>query len=102
MPAVRENPAANHGNFLALLQFRVQAGDQVLKEHLRTAAGNALYTSKTIQNEMIVVCGDIIRNKLLEKIRKAGFFSVIANEAMTSNCPSAFGLWNVTLHVRSS
>ena len=81
MPAVRENPAENHGNFLALLQFRVQAGDQVLKEHLRTAAGNALYTSKTIQNEMIVVCGDIIRNKLLEKIRKAGFFSVIADEA---------------------
>ena len=80
MPAVREDPVANHGNFLALLQFRIQAGDQVLKEHLRTAAGNALYTSKTIQNQMIIICGDIIRNKLLEKIQKAGFFSVIADE----------------------
>ena len=40
--------------------FRVQAGDEVLKQHLRTAAGNALYTSKTVQNEMITVCGDLI------------------------------------------
>ena len=35
-----------HGNFLALLQFRVQAGDLILKHHLDNA-GNALYTSKT-------------------------------------------------------
>ena len=29
--------SANHGNFQALLQFRIDAGDQVLKEHLKTA-----------------------------------------------------------------
>ena len=80
-PAVREDPDANHGNFLALLHFRVQAGDEVLKQHLRTAAGNALYTSKTVQNEMITVCGDLIRKKILDKIQRAGFFSVIADEA---------------------
>ena len=80
-PAVRENPTINHGNFLALLQFRIQAGDDVLKKHLETAAGNALYTSKTIQNEMIEICGDIIRNKILEKVRQARIFSVIADEA---------------------
>ena len=34
-----------------------------------------------IQNQMIIICGYIIRNKLLEKIQKAGFFSVIADEA---------------------
>ena len=28
---------ANHGNFLALLQFRIQAGDKVLSEHFQTA-----------------------------------------------------------------
>ena len=67
-PAVREDPDANHGNFLALLHFSVQAGDEVLKQHLRTAAGNALYTSKTVQNEMITVCGDLIRKKILDKI----------------------------------
>ena len=40
-----------------------------------------MYTSKEIQNEMIGVCGDIIRNKILQRIRKAQFFSVIADEA---------------------
>ena len=43
----------NHGNFRALLNFRVDAGDNVLAEHLATAPRNATYTSKTIQNQMI-------------------------------------------------
>ena len=80
-PSTKENSHANQGNFLALLQFRAQAGDQILKEHLKTAAGNALYTSKTVQNQMITICGDIVRNKLLEMVRRAGFFAVIADEA---------------------
>ena len=62
-PSTKGDPHTNHGNFIALLQFRVQAGDRVLKEHLEAAAGNALYTSKRVQNEMIAVCGDIIRSK---------------------------------------
>ena len=77
----KTDSCASCENFLALLHFRVQAGDQVLKEHLKTAAGNALYTSKTVQNQMITICGDIIRTKLLEMIQKVGFFSVIADEA---------------------
>ena len=36
-PDVEESPCTNHGNFLALLQFRMQAGDHVLEEHLKTA-----------------------------------------------------------------
>ena len=74
----KENLHANHGNFLGLLQFRVQAGYHILKQHLEHAAGNALYTSKTVQN---TICGDIIRSKLIKMIQKAGFFSVIADEA---------------------
>ena len=80
-PSMKDDSCTNHGNFLALLHFRVQAGDQVLDEHLKTAAGNALYTSKTVQNEMITICGDIIREKLLKMVKKAGFFTVIADEA---------------------
>ena len=52
----------------------------MLKQHLRTAAGNALYTSKTVQNEMITVCGDLIRNEILEKIQSR-FLVLIADEA---------------------
>ena len=35
----------NHGNFNALFQFRIDAGDEAVKEHLKTAGRNALYTS---------------------------------------------------------
>ena len=69
------------GNFHALLQFRIDAGDCVLKEHLHTASKNAIYTSKTIQNDMVSVCGKLIRNKILCKVKQARFFSIIADEA---------------------
>ena len=51
------NPDLNHGNFLELLHFRARAGDTALKQHLSTAARNATYTSKTIQNDIICLCG---------------------------------------------
>ena len=79
-PAVEESPCTNHGNFLALLQFRIQAGDHVLEEHLKTAAKNALYTSKTTQNELISIYGDLMRNEILRRIQEVCFFSVIADE----------------------
>ena len=40
----------NHGNFRALLDFRVDAGDTLLGQHLTSAARNATYTSSIIQN----------------------------------------------------
>lgn len=80
---LENNDASNTlgGNFQALLQFRIDSGDQILKEHLRTAQNNAIYTSKTIQNDIIYICGDLLRNKILKKVREAHFFSVIADEA---------------------
>jgi len=78
---VTNETTVNHGNFQALLQFRIDAGDQVLKDHLKTAGGNAIYTSKEAQNEMIAICGDIIRSKILQRVR---FFSIIADEATDS------------------
>ena len=75
------DPLANHRNFLALLQFRIQAGDTVLSEHLQTAASNAVYTSKTIQNEITAICGNLIRQEILDSIKEAPFFLIIAAEA---------------------
>ena len=67
-PAIQENLCANHGNFLALLKFRIQAGDTMLQDHLLNSAGNALYTSKTIQNELITIWGDLLLNAILKKV----------------------------------
>ena len=83
-PSIQENPLSNHGNFLALLRFRTEAGDVALKEHLRTSKGNCRYTSYAFQNQLIIICGDLIRAEILKSIRTARFFSVIADEATDS------------------
>ena len=80
-PSVEENTNSNHGNFLGLLKFRAQAGDKALSNNLKSAAGNATYTSKTIQNNLITICGDLICNKILEIIHQACYFAVLADEA---------------------
>ena len=51
----------NHGNFWALLKFRISAGDTTLSDHLNSAARNATYTSPDIQNQLINILGDQIR-----------------------------------------
>ena len=45
--------SAAEGNLRSLLVFRVDAEDDVLKQHLATAGNNAIYISKTPQNELI-------------------------------------------------
>ncbi len=76
-----ELPNSNPGNFIALLKFKARSGDTVLADHLETGHRNALYTSKTTQNEIINICGDIIRGTILTDIRTAIFFSIMADEA---------------------
>ena len=71
---------ANHGNFWALLQFQVDSGDTVLQEHLATASRNATYTSAGIQNQLIDVVADQIRQTILSRVKKATWFTVIADE----------------------
>ena len=52
--------ASLSGNFQALLEFRIDSGNQTLQHHLETAPRNVTYISKTIQNEMITIVGAII------------------------------------------
>ena len=53
-----------------------------LKHHLAKAGKNATYTSKTIQNELIEVTGEWIRQQILNKVRNT-YFSVLADEVAT-------------------
>ena len=75
----------NKGNFLALIDFRCEAGDIILKEHLKSSSSRATYISKTIQNDLIKACGEYIRDKILEEVRSCRFFTVIADEATDSS-----------------
>ena len=72
--------SGNHGNFLALLNFRVEAGDAVLGEHISTAPRNATYTSNTVQNQIIDVLADQIMQQIVQKVKAAKWYTVIADE----------------------
>ena len=61
----------NHGNFWALLNFRISAGDTHLRDHLQRTARNATYTSPDTQNQLITILGDHIRDTILRKVRSS-------------------------------
>ncbi|XP_050064151.1 52 kDa repressor of the inhibitor of the protein kinase-like [Aphis gossypii] len=70
----------SEGKFRALLKFRANSGDEILKDHLETGAANAQYTSAKTQNKLIEICGQVITEQIVNKINRASFFSVMADE----------------------
>ena len=82
--STEENKSVNCVNFQALQNFRIDAVDEILKDHFENTPKNATYRSKTIQNKIITCCEKYIQGKLLEEI-KGKFFAVVANEATDSN-----------------
>ena len=74
------DPNSNLGNFNALLNLCMNSGNDILKEHLLMCNKNAKYTSKTTQNELIFECGEYIKERIIDDIKKAKYFSVLADE----------------------
>ena len=74
-----EELSHNEGNFIELVRFRAET-DHILANHLSKAPRNAKYTSKTIQNELISVVGRSIQNTIVNEVKEAKFYSVIADE----------------------
>ena len=66
---VGEFSSGHVGNFVELLNFRVQGGDTALSDHLCNATKNASYISKTTQNDTINCCGEVIIEKLISEIK---------------------------------
>ncbi|KAH1028503.1 hypothetical protein HUJ05_001858, partial [Dendroctonus ponderosae] len=71
---------ADNGNFRALIKFRLEFGDTKLQHHLETSKSNATYISKTVQNELIDACKEIIQEKVLQKVKEAKYFSILFDE----------------------
>ncbi|XP_050310542.1 zinc finger MYM-type protein 1-like [Anthonomus grandis grandis] len=74
--------SATKGNFEDLLDFRVESGDVLLTEHLTTSNKNAKYTSHQTQNELISICGEILRKYIVEEVNFSDGFSIIADESV--------------------
>ena len=77
---IKAQLTSNSGNFKALLQFRVNAGEKDLELHMKTAPKNATCCSATIQNEIIDVTCTLIRKHIIERVKKCRFYSVIADK----------------------
>ena len=64
----------NDGNCRALLRFRIEAGDTVLKNHMNSAKSNATYISKNTQNELINACKEEIQKNYFRQSEKSPTF----------------------------
>ena len=53
----------NEGNFRELLKFRISSGDKILEAHVNKMSGNVTLISKTTQNDIIHICGQVILEK---------------------------------------
>ena len=73
-------PDDNDGNFRMLLRYRLQGGDQELAKHLRSAPSNALYTSKTSQNQLLLIYGDMVKESVIQRVKESPFWCVSADE----------------------
>ena len=49
--------------------------------HFENDARNATYRSKNIQNELIKISAELLRNEIVKEITRAKFFSIMADEA---------------------
>nr|XP_060627229.1 52 kDa repressor of the inhibitor of the protein kinase [Anolis sagrei ordinatus] len=67
-------------NFQALLDFRINSGDEVLRKRFETMAVNLAYCSKMDQKQMLEICENCVREETLREVRDSHFFSVVTDE----------------------
>ena len=73
---MEEYSTGSVGIFIELLNYRVRDGDKDLEKHLESYSKNAFYISETTQNELIECCGQIIRENLLQNIKKSNIIQL--------------------------
>ena len=68
-----EERSSNEGNFVQLVRFRAET-DPILANHLAKSPRNVRYTSNMIQNELVSVNGNSIRNDIINEVKRVRFF----------------------------
>ena len=66
--------------FQDLLKLKIDSGDEILKKHLEKGAKNAQYTSPKIQNDILNLCGVVIREKLIVDVKSKSAHSILVDE----------------------
>lgn len=68
------------GNFRRLLRYRIESGDTELREQIVSAPRNACYTYGDIQNQLISGVGAEIKEKIINRVKESGFYTIMADE----------------------
>ena len=80
-----KNDSNNPGNLLALLKDYARH-DEILFEHIcKPKYKNATYMSPDTQDKIFNILGDIPKAELLEEVRAAKFFAIVAYE-VSNHC----------------
>jgi hypothetical protein len=74
----QKDPISNEGNFRAILRYRAEVDDE-LRQHLTFSAQNAIYTSKTFQNEIIDIYHNLTIKYIVKNINESQGFSILAD-----------------------
>ncbi|XP_075956565.1 THAP domain containing 12b isoform X3 [Anarhichas minor] len=67
-------------NFQALLDYRMNAGDEALKKRFQATAVNTEYVSATQQNQLLDICENTVREEMLMEVRESRFFSLVSGD----------------------
>ncbi|XP_051881620.1 52 kDa repressor of the inhibitor of the protein kinase-like isoform X2 [Pristis pectinata] len=69
-------------NIQALLEFRMNAGDEILRKRFETTAVNAVYCPKNLQKDLLDICEMCIREEVLREVRDSNFFSIVTDDVI--------------------
>lgn len=75
----KEEPL-NTSTFQALLENRINAGDEVLRARFEAAAVTEEFCPGVQQKQLLDVCERCIRDELLQEVRESRFFSLVTGE----------------------
>ncbi|KAK2847404.1 hypothetical protein Q5P01_010403 [Channa striata] len=67
-------------NFQALLDYRMNAGDEALKKRFEATAVNTEYLSAAQQSQLLDVCENTVREEMLMEVRESRFFSLVTGD----------------------
>ena len=68
------------GKFHSLVQFAIESGDSILKEHLEQCRRNATYMSKTAQNDLLSCMADVLVSDIVAQAKESHFYGIAADD----------------------
>ncbi|XP_042343024.1 THAP domain containing 12b isoform X2 [Plectropomus leopardus] len=80
IPLVAGKDEQMSNNFQALLNYRMNAGDEALRKRFQATAVNKEYLSATQQSQLLDVCENTVREEMLMEVRESRFFSLVTGD----------------------